>query len=80
MAVYKFDEFQIQINAPTISIYRHQDNRDGTCIISVLLSLGAAPANTQFLIELHGFTYTGGQPTYAEMQTWALAELIQYEV
>jgi hypothetical protein len=76
---YEFDDFQIQIHAPIITVHQFIDNMDGTGLVSILLSLGASPNNTRFVVELEGFTYTGN-PTHAEIEAWALLELVNYEV
>ena len=80
MPTYKFPEFTAQIQNPQISIFSYVDNMDGTCVVTMKLSLGAPHANSaSFNPELHGYTYET-EPTYADILAWALIELVNFEV
>jgi len=78
MATYSFPNFNIQIQSPTVTVCQFLDRCDGTGIISVMLQLDQAPTGTRFIVDLD-YTYTT-ERTKAERLTWALNELIQYEV
>ena len=78
MATYSFPNFNIKIQSPNITICQFIDRFDGTGIVSVPLQLDSSPNNTRFIVDL-AYTYTT-ELTKAERLTWALAELVQYEV
>lgn len=81
MANYKFEDFQVEIKAPTISVHTVNDNFEtSTCSVDVLLSLGNPQANAvRFIVNLTGFTYVD-EWVKADVEAWILTELVQYEV
>jgi hypothetical protein len=83
MANYKFQSVNsgAEMNNPNMSVMGVQDDYNGNCIVTVLLSIALAPqSNTaKFGVDLAGFTYVGDW-TKTEIESWVALELPKYEV
>lgn len=78
MATYSFPNFKVQIQDPIITVHQFLDRYDGTGIISMCLQVGEGLDSTKFIVDL-AYTYVS-ELTKAQRLTWALDELVQYEV
>ena len=73
---YKFNQFNVDITDPQISVVHVLDNISAKeCSVEVLLQTEAA----NFGVTLSGFTYTADW-TDEEVQIWTLTELQKYAV
>lgn len=71
---YKFDQFNVDITDPQISVVHVLDNISAKeCSVEVLLQTEAA----NFGVTLSGFTYSADW-TDEEVQIWTLIELQKY--
>ena len=71
---YKFDQFNVDITDPQISVVHVLDNISAKeCSVEVLLQTEAA----NFGVTLSGFTYSADW-TDEEVQIWTLTELQKY--
>jgi hypothetical protein len=79
---YKFDNINggLDINNPEIALDSYTCNMDGTCIVSMKLSISNSEAqSTSFRVDLFGYSYTGDL-VFTDMETWALLEIDKYQV
>jgi hypothetical protein len=73
---YKFDQFNVDITDPQISVVHVLDNISAKeCNVEVLLQTEAA----NFGVTLSGFIYTADW-TDEDVQIWTLTELQKYAV
>ena len=73
---YKFEQFKVEIENPTVTVKSVNDNlQANTCSVEVLLNTDSA----EFGIGLHGFTYTTSWED-ADIQAWVNTELQKYIV
>lgn len=83
MANYIFSQVNtgVEIVNPNTTVVGVNDNFNGSCTVSVLLSVAASPQakSAKFSVELIGFTYTDDW-TQSEINDWVVIELVKYEV
>jgi hypothetical protein len=73
---YKFDQFNVEITDPNISVVNVLDNISAKqCSVEVLLQT----VDANFGVTLSGFTYTSDW-TDEEVEIWTLTELQKYAV
>lgn len=73
---YKFDQFNVEIVNPTISVITiHDTIAERTCSVDVLLATDTA----NFGVTLSGFTYSEDWND-EEVEVWTLTELSKYAV
>lgn len=73
---YKFDQFNVEITNPEVSVVHVLDNIAAKeCSVQVLL----ATPDTNFGVTLSGFTYTNDW-TDEEVEMWTITELQKYAV
>lgn len=73
---YKFDQFNVEITDPNVSVVHVLDNiSEKQCSVEVLL----ATTDANFGVTLSGFTYTSDW-TDEEVEMWTLTELQKYAV
>jgi hypothetical protein len=73
---YKFDQFNVEITDPEVSVVNVLDNIAAKqCSVEVLL----ATPDANFGVTLSGFTYTNDW-TDEEVEIWTITELQKYAV
>jgi hypothetical protein len=84
MAKYLFEEINagVEMQNPQITVSDILDKGDGTAIVWVFISLGAAGGKAAtFKIQLKDpYPYTGDEPIKEEVDAWAVIEIAKYEV
>jgi hypothetical protein len=73
---YKFEQFNVEIDNPTVSVLAVADNlKEKQCSVSILLTTDTA----KFGLTLDGFTYSDTWED-EDVYAWVENELTKYEV
>jgi len=73
---YRFDQFNVEIENPTVEVLSVSDRiTDKTCSVDIVLTTDTA----QFGINLTGFTYADTWED-ADVESWVSTELEKYAV
>jgi hypothetical protein len=76
MAMYKFEQFNVEIVNPTIEVQAVNDNiKQKVCAVDLLLTTDSA----KFGVQLNGFTYAETWED-EDVYLWVENELKKYEV